>query len=137
MTEKRQLEFFVVRYVPRVMAKEFVNIAVVMLESTVDSQGFADVRFAENWKQVKSLDPGADIEMLDGLKQEFRKRFQDVAQRRALLRLLEDSFSNVVQISPRKGCLADDPHQELALLVSMYLSNAHAPDSSAEMSRTA
>jgi hypothetical protein len=105
MTEKRHLDFFVVRYVPKVIAKEFVNIAVVMLECTVHSQGFAEVRFTESWKQVKSLDPGADIEMLDALKQEFRKRFQDAAQRRALLRLLEDSFSNVVQLSPRKRCL--------------------------------
>ena len=126
-----------VRYVPKVIAKEFVNIAVVMLERTVHSQGFAEVRFTESWKQVKSLDPGADIEMLDALKQEFRKRFQDVAQRRALLRLLEDSFSNVVQLSPRKGCFADDPHQELALLASMYLGNVHPANSKAEMSRTA
>jgi len=108
-----------------------------MLERTVHSQGFAEVRFTESWKQVKSLDPGADIEMLDALKQEFRKRFQDVAQRRALLRLLEDSFSNVVQLSPRKGCFADDPHQELALLASMYLGNVHPANSKAEMSRTA
>ena len=136
MTEKRQLEFFLVRYVPKVVTEEFVNIAVVMLEPTIDSQGFADVRFAESWKQVKSLDPGADIEMLDALKQEFREQLQDVAQRGALLRLLEDSFSNVVQLSPRKGCLADDPHKELALLASMYLGDGH-PDSKAEMSQTA
>lgn len=137
MKEKRQLEFFVVRYVPKVTAKQFVNIAVVMLESNVDSKGFAEVRFADSWKQVKSLDPGADIEMLDALKDEFREQFQDVTQRGALLRLLEDSFSNVVQLSPRKGCFADDPHQELALLASMYLGNVHPANSKAEMSRTA
>src|ERR1700726_4895395 len=102
MTEKRQLEFFVLRYVPKVVTEEFVNIAVVMLEPTIDSQGFADVRFAENWQHVESLDPGADIEMLDAFKSEVGKQIQDVAYREEFLRLLEDSFSNVVQVSPRK-----------------------------------
>jgi hypothetical protein len=137
MTEKRQLEFFLLRYVPKVVTEEFVNIAVVILEPAIDSQGFADVRFAENWKLVKSLDPGADIEMLDALKYEVGKQIQDVARREQFLRLLEDSFSNVVRVSPRKGCLADDPHQELALLASMYLGDVHLPDSKAEMSQTA
>jgi hypothetical protein len=136
MTEKRQLEFFVMRYVPKVMTEEFVNIAVVILEPPIDSQGFADVRFVESWNQVQSVDPGADIEVLDALKQEFRKQLQDVAQRRALLTLLEDSFSNVIQISPRKGCLADDPHKELAFLASVYLGNLH-PQSNTEMSQPA
>lgn len=137
MTEKRQLEFFLLQYVPKVVTEEFVNIAVVMLEPTIDSQGFADVRFAENWKHVKSLDPGADIEMLDALKCEICQQIRDVARREELLKLLEDSFSNVVQVSPRKGCLADDPHKELALLASMYLGNIHPPDRKPEMSRPA
>jgi hypothetical protein len=137
MREKRQFEFLLLRYVPKAMTEEFVNIAVVMLEDTSDPQGFMDVRFAENWKHVRSLDPGADIEMLDALKQEFRTQLQDVAQRGALLRLLEDSFSNLVQVSPRKGCLADDPHKELTLLASLYLGDIHLPDGRAEMSRSA
>jgi len=137
MTQKRQLEFFVVRYVPKVVTDEFVNIAVVMLEPTSDPKGFMDVRFAESWKQVKSLDPGADIEMLDALKHEVGKQIQDIAHREALLRLLEDSFSNVVQLSPRKNCLADDPHEELSLLASVYLGNSYSLGSRAELTRLA
>jgi hypothetical protein len=137
MTEKRQLEFFVLRYVPKVVTEEFVNIAVVMLEPTIDSRGFAAVLFVESWKRVKSLDPGADIEMLDAFKQEVSEQLQDVTHREELLRLLEDSFSNVVQLSARKGCLADDPHKELALLASVYLGNAHPLDGKAEMTRSA
>jgi Protein of unknown function (DUF3037) len=137
MTEKRQLEFFLLRYVPKVVTEEFVNIAVVMLEPSSDPQGFMDVCFAENWKHVRSIDPGADIEMLDGLKQEFIKQLEDVPRRGALLRLLEESFSNVVQLSARKGCLADDPHKELAFLASVYLGNVYPPDSKTEMSRSA
>ena len=33
--------------------------------------------------------------------------------REALLRKLDDSFSNLIQVSPTKGCLAQDPAKEI------------------------
>jgi hypothetical protein len=37
---------------------------------------------------------------------------------------LEDSFSNVIQLSPAKGCLAEDPAREIEAMASMYLEGA-------------
>ena len=43
MSDKRQLEFFLLRYVPDAVKDEFVNIGVVMTEPAANGSGFADV----------------------------------------------------------------------------------------------
>ena len=44
--------------------------------------------------------------------------------REILLRRLQDSFSNVIQLSPTKGCLAEDPVAEIEVMASIYLEAA-------------
>jgi Protein of unknown function (DUF3037) len=124
MPERRKLEFFLLRYVPDAVKDEFVNIGVVMVEPAANGSGFADVRFTRDWRRVRCLDPQADVEMLQGLECEVRGQLADVRDRAALLRRLEDSFSNVIQVSPTKGCLAEDPAREIETMASMYLESA-------------
>ena len=50
MADLRQLEFFLLRYVPDAVKDEFVNIGVVMLEPGANGAGFADVRFTRDWR---------------------------------------------------------------------------------------
>lgn len=121
MPDLKQLEFFLLRYVPDVVKDEFVNIGVVMLESAKNGAGFADVCFTRDWRRVRCLDPEADIEMLEALERDFRGQLRETRGREALLRKLEDSFSNVIQLSATKGCLAEDPAKEMEALASMYL----------------
>jgi len=45
-------------------------------------------------------------------------------EREVLLRRLQDSFSNLIQLSPVKGCLAEDPAAEMETMASMYLEAA-------------
>ena len=45
MAERKQLEFFLLRYVPDAVKDEFVNIGVVMVETGAKDGGFAEVRF--------------------------------------------------------------------------------------------
>ena len=121
MAEKRQLEFFLLRYVPDAVRDEFVNIGVVMVEPSESGSGFADVRFARDWRRVQRLDPGADVEMLETLEREIRGSLGEVKDREALIRRLQDSFSNAIQLSPTKGVLADEPALEIEALASLYL----------------
>jgi hypothetical protein len=121
MAEKRQLEFFLLRYVPDVVKDEFVNIGVVMVEPAPDGKGFVDARFARDWKRVQRLDPGADLEMLEALERDIRSSLTDVKDREALIKRIQDSFSNLVQISPTKGILAEEPALEIETLASLYL----------------
>ncbi len=129
MTGRRQLEFFLLRYVPDAVKDEFVNIGVVMIEPGVNGagageKGFADVRFTRDWRRVRCFDPQADVEMLTALEREIREQLGAWQDRAALLRRLEDSFSNVIQLSPAKGCLAEDPVAEIEAMASMYLEAA-------------
>jgi hypothetical protein len=122
MSEKRQLEFFLLRYVPDAVKDEFVNVGLVMLETK--GGGFADVRFTRDWRRVRCLDPQADVEVLATLEREIRGQLAATHEREVLLRRLEDSFSNVIQLSPAKGCLAEDPVAEIDTMASIYLEAA-------------
>jgi hypothetical protein len=129
MADKRHLEFFLLRYVPDAVKDEFVNIGVVMVEASANGASanearFADVRFTRDWRRVRCLDPQADVEMLEALEREIRGQLVEARDRETLLQRLQDSFSNVVQLSPAKGCLAEDPAREIEVMASMYLEAA-------------
>lgn len=121
MAQKRKLEFFLLRYVPDAVKEEFVNIGLVMFEPGANGAGFADVRFTRDWRRVRCLDPQADIGLLSTLESDIRNQLMDVRDREVLIRRIEDSFSNLVQLSGVKGCLTEDPAEELKLLTSLYL----------------
>jgi hypothetical protein len=128
MAAKRELEFFLLRYVPNAVRNEFVNIGVVMVEGGAHGDGFADVRFTRDWRRVRLLDPQADLDMLEALERDIRKRLGSREDRAVLLRQMEDSFSNAIQLSPTERCLADDPVTEIEAVASMYLETAKVGD---------
>lgn len=121
MVEKRKLEFFLLRYVPDAVKEEFVNIGVVIFEPGANGAGFAEVRFTQDWKRVRCLDPQADIQVLAAIENDIRSQLVETRDREGLIRRIEDSFSNLVQISGVKGCLSENPAEELTLLTSFYL----------------
>jgi hypothetical protein len=121
MADRRQLEFFLLRYVPDAVKDEFVNIGLVMVEPGVGSGGFAEVRFTRDWGRVWCLDPEADVEMLAALEREIRGQLATTHDREALLRRMEDSYSNAIQLTPAQGYLAEDPAREIEVMASMYL----------------
>jgi hypothetical protein len=119
MAELRQCEFFLLRYVPDAVKDEFVNIGVVL--RSADGE-FADLRFTQDLSRVRCLDPAADLEVLEALENEIRAQLQaGGTEREKIMYRLEDSFSNLVQLSPVKGCLAESPQAEIELLARMYL----------------
>jgi hypothetical protein len=124
MADGRQLEFFLLRYVPDAVKDEFVNIGVVVVEAGANGGGFAEVRFTRDWRRVRCLDPQADVEMLEALEREIRGQLTTRLDREVLLRRMEDSFSNLIQLSPVKGCVTEDPAREIEAMASMYLEAA-------------
>jgi len=122
MKERRQCEFFLLRYVPDAVKDEFVNVGVVLYES---SSGWADVRFTKDWKRVRCLDPDADVEMLEGLEREIKERvLEGQSSQEWLLKRMEDTFSNAIRMTPAKAVLADSPQEEIGRLAEMYLERA-------------
>jgi len=121
MADLKQLEFYVLRYVPYVVGEEFVNIGLLLFEPHANGRRFFDVRMTSDWQPVYRLDRHVDIEVLQGLEPYIRAQFQHSQNARLMLGKLEDSFANLVQISPRKVCLAAEPALELEKLSSLYL----------------
>jgi hypothetical protein len=117
MSNDKQLEFFLLRYVPDAVKDEFVNIGVVLL-----GDGHADVRFTRDFSRVKCIDPAADIELLASIEAEVRRQLHAGGDSRAaILKKLDDSFSNTIQLSGTKAVLAEDAQAELDALAKMYL----------------
>lgn len=121
MADQKQCEFFLLRYVPDAVKNEFVNIGLVLWQPELSGGGFAEVRFTRDWRRVRCLDPDADVEVLGALEDAIRGQLQSAAGREELLRLVEDSFSNTLQLSPATACLAEDPAAEVERLAEMYL----------------
>jgi hypothetical protein len=121
MADLKQLEFYLLRYVPYLVKGEFVNIGVLLFEPLPAGYGFADVRMTNDWRRVSRLDREVDIEVLQGLEPYLRTQWQNSQDAGFLLHKLEDSFANMIQISSRQGCLAADPARELDRLGSVYL----------------
>lgn len=133
MTQRR-VQFVALRYALTVVgegftdSEEFVNIGVLLREPEPDA-GFWGFRFKSDWKQVRQLDPDADIELLDAIMHDIQSKLQST-EREEMLRTMLDSFSNAIQLSPWENCLTDDPERELAKLASRLLTDDISTDSS-------
>jgi hypothetical protein len=117
LAELRKFDYFLLRYVPNAVRDEFVNIGLVMTESGGE-EGFAGLHFTKDWRRARRVDPNIDIEVLEALGREVEQRLLGVKQRATLLHEMMDSYSNLLQISPVRHCLVDDPARELKELAA-------------------
>ena len=133
MNERQPCEFFLVRYVPDPVKNEFVNIGVLLREAGQPES--AVVRFTKDWSRVRCVDPDADTAMLEALEAEVRRRLLEDGQ--PVLKALEDSFSNLLQITPPKACLAESMPAELEQLMALYVETRKREKSSRRSGRAA
>ncbi|HXE07750.1 MAG TPA: DUF3037 domain-containing protein [Acidobacteriaceae bacterium] len=127
MPERIPCEFFLVRYVPDPVKCEFVNIGVVLREVPGEAATYAApaetrVRFTRDWARVRCLDADADVELLEALEGEIAARLKlGTADPKPVLAQIEDSFSNSIQMTEARACLAESMSAELDLLMEMYV----------------
>ena len=121
MADLKQLEFYVLRYVPYVVRGDFISIGVLLVEPRPNGFGFTDVAMTSDWRRVQCLDRQVDIEVLQSLEPYIRMQLQHSQDVGMLLHKLADSFANMIQMSPKEVCLAEDPARELKTLCSIYL----------------
>lgn len=118
MNARKPCDFNLVRYVPDSVRNEFVNIGVLLR----DRKEQITVRFTKDWARVRCADPDADIGMLESLESELRQKLalgsEDTA---TLMRVLEDSFSNLVQITEPKPYLAESIIAGVEELMRVYV----------------
>jgi len=119
MRTRRNIEYYLVRYIPAALNDSLVNIGVLAVEPDVSK--FADAKFISDWSKVTALDPDADVEVLDALRREIQILWCDPNNRTGLLRMMEDSWSNMIQLSDARSCVTEDPAREVERLASLYL----------------
>jgi hypothetical protein len=106
--------YHVVRYQPNLIRDEWINIGVLLLDP---SSGRVRQRWLEDGAdlaRLRRLHPAADEDLLLRLPAEFDRQFAGrELDAQAILEKFDETLSNAVQLSPRKGLLARDPGAEL------------------------
>ncbi len=122
---RKECEFFLIRYVPDAVRNEFVNIGVLLREAAGSGVEAAPVlRMTRDWGRVRCVDPEADTAMLEALEGELRARLGGASldgDARLILEVVEDSFSNLLQLTEAKGCLAESLPAEIEALMRVYV----------------
>lgn len=119
--ERRQFEFFLVRYVPNPVTAEFVNIGIILHELE-GSGGTAAIRITRNWNRVLCIDPEADTEMLEGLEEDINSQFAEGKENvKVLLSALQQQLSNILQITEPTVTLGANLAAETDRLMVMYV----------------
>jgi hypothetical protein len=120
VSERVPCEFFLIRYVPDPVKGEFTNIGVLLREAGRDET--ARVRFTRDWTRVRCLDADADIGLLEALEGEIDRRLRlGAADPKPVLAMIEDTFSNSIQLTDARASLAETVPAELDLLMKMYV----------------
>ena len=109
------------------MKGEFTNIGVLLREAG-GAEGApsppVQVRFTRDWSRVRCMDADADIGLLEALESEIDARLRlgpSLPGAKPLIAVIEDSFSNSIQMSEARACLAENAVAEMDLLMRMYV----------------
>ena len=70
------------------------------------------------------FDPQAEIDVLQAIEADIRGRVVEARNCEEVIKVLNDSFSNAIQLTEAKGCLTDDPAKEIEEMARIYLETA-------------
>jgi chorismate mutase len=118
MAEKRQLELYLLRFLPHVLRDDFVTVGVLLLES---DGGFAEVRVTRDWKMLQCVAPEVELEWFEMVENEIRGRLGSLRRREDLMQMMNERFGTMIDVAPAKAVLTEDPAKEMEVLTSMYL----------------
>src|SRR5579859_8092226 len=118
MAEKRQLELFLLRFLPHALRDDFVTVGVLLLES---DGGFAEVRFTRDVRMLQCVAPDVELEWFEMVEREIRGQLGSLRRREELMALISERFGTMLDVAPTKAVLAEDPAKEMEVLSSMYL----------------
>jgi len=120
VSDRLPCEFFLIRYVPDAVKGEYTNIGVLLREAGREET--ARIRFTRDWSRVRCMDGDADIGLLEALEGEIETRLQlGSAENKPLVDVIEDTFSNSLQMTEAHACLAENMVTELELLMRLYV----------------
>jgi len=108
------LQYRILRYMPNPLRDEWVNIGVLLEETSGARQAMRLIEEPGEFARVRRVHPDADGDLLHGLAPEFDTRLRGPAAEVApYLQKLDQNLSNMRQLSPAKGLLAENFDAEL------------------------
>jgi len=120
VSDRVPCEFFLIRYVPDAVKGEYTNIGVLLREAGREES--ARVRFTRDWSRVRCMDADADIGLLEALEGEIDTRLRlGLADHKPVVAVIEDTFSNSIQMTEARACLAENMVTELELLMRLHV----------------
>ena len=122
MNKWNNIEYCFLRYVPGAETDKGVSIAAIFIEPSDSEVGVCRMKFAADWqKKARLLDPDIDLEMVEALLREVQERLLSPGQCSEMMRELEDSFSNVIQVSERRRCPVKPMRESIEAFVCSLL----------------
>ena len=120
--QRHTCEFQLLRYVPDPVRNEFVHVGVLLREVNPGGAGEAamELRFTRDWRRVRCLDPDADTSVLEGMETELRSRLGNDHDGK-MMRILNESLSLNVQMTPPKAYLAESIPAGVEELMRLYV----------------
>ncbi len=118
MAEMRQLELYLLRFLPHALRDDFVTVGLLLLES---DGGFAEVRFTRDWRTLQCMAPDVELEWFEMVEREIRGKLGSLRRREELMQLMSERFGTMLDVAPTKAVLTGDPGKEMDVLTSMYL----------------
>jgi hypothetical protein len=115
-------EFQLLRYAPNTLRDEFVHVGVLLREhgSVPGGKPAMELRFTRDWKRVRCLDPDADTSVLEGMETELRQGLRHDPDGN-MMRILNESLSLNVQMTPPKAYLAESLPAGVEELMRLYV----------------
>jgi hypothetical protein len=122
-TERREFAFRVLRYAPNILRDEWVNIGVILEQFPTGRRQARLVEEPAEFARIRRVQPDADEAVLRGLGGEMEKWLSESGAGSAAANLakLDDTLSNVLQLSPQRALLGDDFDAELDRLYRDYV----------------
>jgi Protein of unknown function (DUF3037) len=113
-----ECEFFLVQYVPDPVRGELLNIGVLLF---CFEKKFLGCLLMQNFRQIQNFHARADLQFFADLQEYFEQRIEGCKdQPDTFLREIQ-GYSNIIQISPPRKCLASDPKAEILRLYDRYV----------------
>jgi hypothetical protein len=111
---RNMFQYRILRYMPNRLRDEWMNIGVLLEEASGGRQAMRLIEETSEFARVRRMHPDADEDFLRALAPEFDVRLRgpaaDVA---AYLQRLDQTLSNILQLSPQKGLLGDNFDAEM------------------------
>lgn len=115
----KQCSFFLIRYVPNLVRDEALNVGLFLYSP---EEKYLGCLLTDDFRRVKRFHPQADLEFLRELEQDFSQQIDEHGEDlEGYLREVQESFSNLIQVTAPRSCLLADPQSEIQNMFARYV----------------